>query len=389
MGVFMDFELTEEQKLFKNSVREFVEREIIPIANEIDAKDEIPSELWRKIADMGYFGLRYPEEYGGSAYDVLTFCLFCEEFARGSLAVAFQATMQAFQSTDFIFKYGTEEQKQRWLVPAIRGEKRGAFSVTEPGAGSDLGAMETLATEEGDYYLLNGRKTWVTGGPLADFYVIGAMSDKSKGFDGIDFFVVERGTPGFKIGREIPKFGMKGLKECELMLENCKVPREVALAGFRKGNGAKYLRGILAEIRVVTAALGIGLAQAAFEASLEYSKQRVQFGRPIGKFQVIQHKLANLATELEAARMFTYYSAWILDRKGRESREAIKVASMAKNFACEMAQRAVDEARRIYASYGFSSELPVNRYYRDAGALLLGGGTTEINNNIIARELGL
>lgn len=383
----MDFKLTEEQELFKETLRRFVEKEVKPLAPKIDEEDHIPKELWMKFADAGYFGLRYPPEYGGSNCDVSTFCIFCEEVAWSSLSVAFQVTMQAFQSTDFIAKCGDEEVKEKYLVPAIKGEKQGAFAVTEPGAGSDLGAMETTAVRDGDYFILNGRKTWCTGAIYADFFVVGAMTDKSKKFWGIDFFLVDANTPGFKISRDIPKYGMRGLKEAELYLDGARVPAKMALAGV--GAGGKYLQGILAEIRVVTGALALGIARATLEEASSYAKQRIAFGRPIARFQAISHKLATLYTDLQAAKLMVYWAAWNLDKKGRESPEAVMPAAMAKNAACELALRAVDASWRIHGALGFSSETPANRFFRDAGGLYLGGGTTEINNDIIARELGL
>ncbi len=385
----MDFEFTEIQQLFRESTRKFVEKEIKPIADEIDRKDEIPPELFKKIADAGFFGLRYPEEYGGSNADTVTFCIFCEEFARASMSVAFQSTMQAFQSTDFIYKYGSEEIKEEYLVPAIKGEKIGAFALTEPTGGTDLSRLRTTVRVEGDECVITGSKTWVTNGPIADFYIIGAMADKTKGFWGIDFIVVDRKTPGLSIGKKIDKMGMRGLKSCEIALDECKVPLKYALAGIKEGRGGKYLNGILAEIRVITGALGLGLIEAALEDSINFAKERIAFKRPISKFQGISFKIAEIATDLEAAKLFVYYVAWLMDKEGRESPKCVKYAAMAKNFACELAQRAVDYARRIFASLGYSTELPVNRYYRDAGSLLLGGGTTEINNVVIARELGL
>jgi len=297
--------------------------------------------------------------------------------------------MQAFQCTDFINIYGTEEQKQRWLVPAIKGEKRGAFCLTEATGGTDLSRIKTTIKKDEDEVAINGSKTWVTSGPLADFYIVGAMGDPDKGFGGIDFAVVDRGTPGLDVGREITKAGMHGLKNSEIYFRSCRIPKENALAGVKEGKGGAYLNGILAEIRVVTAALGLGLTEAALKASIEYAKQRVAFGRPIAQFQGINFKIATVATDLEAARLITYYAAWLMDQKGRTSGECVKSAAMAKNFACELAQRATDEARRIYGALGFSDEVAVNRYYRDAGALLWGGGTTEVNNYVIARELGL
>jgi alkylation response protein AidB-like acyl-CoA dehydrogenase len=385
----MDFALSETHKSIQKVMKEFTEREIVPLAEEIDRKDEIPAELLKKLSQVGYFGIRYPENYGGINADILAFCLAAEELARGSMSVAFAATMQAFQCTDFIYLYGTEEQKQKWLVPAIKGEKWGAFCLTEPGGGSDLTALTTTIRREGDEYVVNGTKTFVTNGPAADFYIIAVATEKGKGIAGIDFVVVERGNPGLLIGKDIPKSGLRGVKNCELMLDECRVPLENALAGIGEGKGGKYLQGILAEIRVVTAALGLGLTKAALDEGIAYAKQRIAFGRPIGRWQSIGFKLSNIATQLEAAKVFTYYGAWLIQQKGRADREVIKIASMVKNFACELAQKAVDEAMRIYGGYSMSEEMPVNRLWRDAGGLLWGGGTTEINNLIIARELGI
>ena len=312
----MDFGLTETQKLFQKSVRAFVYREILSIADEIDKKDDVPKELWKKMADTGFFGLRYPERYGGTDCDVVTECIFCEEMARGMLSVAFLATMQAFQCTDFINTYGTEEQKHRWLVPAIKGEKRGAFCLTEATGGTDLSRMKTTIKKDGDEVIINGSKTWVTSGPLADFYIVGAIADPDKGFWGIDFAVVDKETPGLEVGREITKPGMHGLKSSEIYFRNCRIPKENALAGVKEGKGGMYLNGILAEIRVVTAALGLGLSEVALKDSIEYAKQRVAFGRPIARFQGINFKIATVATDLEAARLLTYYTAWLMDQKG-------------------------------------------------------------------------
>ena len=239
--------------------------------------------------------------------------------------------------------------------------------------------------------MINGSKTFVTNGPFADWYIVAVVTEESKGkgISGIDFIVVEKGTPGLQIGRTMPKSGLRAVKNCEIMFDECRVPAENALAGVGKGEGGKYLQGILAEIRLVTAAMGLGLTQAALDLSIEYAKQRVAFKRPIGRWQGIGFKISNVATQLEAARLFTYYGAWLMGKKGRTDPEVVKVASMVKNFACELAQKAVDEAMRIYGGYSMFEEMPVNRLWRAAGGLLWGGGTTEINNIIIARQLGL
>ncbi|RLI26357.1 MAG: acyl-CoA dehydrogenase [Candidatus Hecatellales archaeon] len=391
----MDFELDEAQKSVQKIMREFTEREVIPLAEEIDRKQEIPLQLMKKLADIGYFGMRYPEKYGGTGLDTVSECIAIEELARGSLSVAFAATMQAFQCTDFIYLFGSEEQKQEWLVPAIKGEKFGAFCLTEPGGGSDLSMLKTTVRVEGDECVINGTKTFVTNGPMADWYITAVMAVKEKGFWGIDFVVVPKGTPGLIIGKNIPKSGLRGVKNCELMYDECRVPLKNALAGIGEGKGGAYLQGILAEIRLITGALGLGLTQAALDVAVEYAGERVAFGQPISRWQGISFKIATIATELEAARVFLYYAAWLMSKKikevgafkGRMDPQVVKISSMAKNFACELAQRAVDEAMRIHGGYSMSEEMPVNRLWRDAGGLLWGGGTTEINNIIIVREI--
>jgi alkylation response protein AidB-like acyl-CoA dehydrogenase len=379
----MNFQLSEEQQLFRRSVAEFVDKEIVPLAAKIDEEGQFPTELFQKVGKLGYFGVRYPEEYGGAGGDEVMFTLLCEELARGSLSLAASVSMQCLMGTNFIYRFGTEEQRQRLLVPAIRGGKMGVICMTEPDAGSDLGSIKTIAVRDGDGWVLNGQKTWVTNATRADFFTVAAKTDPEAGFKGIDMFLVERDRPGVSVGRDIPKMGVRAQETAELILEDCHLPAENLFG--EEGTGFRNLQAILAQIRTMMGALSLGLARAALEAGAQYARERVQFGRPIAKFQAISHKLADMATELEASRWLVYRSAWLID----QGKADMKAASMAKLFASEMANRLADESTRILASYGFAMEYDVQRYFRDARLLLLGGGTSEILRTIISREMGL
>jgi butyryl-CoA dehydrogenase len=379
----VDFSLSEEQELLRRSVADFVDGEVVPAAARIDEEGQFPNWLFQKTAELGYLGLRYPEEYGGSGGDNVMFALMCEELARGAMSLAASVSMQCLMGTDFIYRFGTEEQRQRLLVPAIRGEKMGVIAMTEPDAGSDLGAIKTIALSDGEHYILNGRKIWVTNARLADFFTVAAKTDPERGFKGIDMFLVERDSPGLSIGGDIDKMGIRGQSAAEMILEDCRVPAE-NLFGER-GTGFSNLRGILAEIRIMMGALSLGLGRAALEAGVRYAQERVQFGRAIVGFQAISHRLVDMATQLEAARLMVYRAASALDSGKRD----MKLASMAKLFASEMANQVADGTSRIFASYGFATEYPAQRYFRDARFLLLGGGTSEILRGIIAHEMGL
>ena len=377
----MDFTPTEEEKLFRKTVATFVEKEVIPFADELEKKGEFPSSLFKRAGDLGYFGLRYPSKYGGTETNTVMFCILCEEIARGWLSLAMITAMQSLMGTNFIYRFGTEDHKKQLLVPAIKGKKIAAFALTEPGAGTDLEAIRTTAKKEKNHYILNGTKTWITNAPVADFFTVLAYTDKSKGLKGVNFFLVEKGTPGFLIGKKIEKISVQGGTIAEISFNDCKIPLSNMLGN--DGEGYPQLQGILAEIRVMTGALSIGLARAALEASIKYSQERQQFGRPIGKFQAIRMKLGDLATELEAARLLVYHAAWLIDQK----KSCMKEASMAKLFASEMANRVVDEATRIHGAYGIAEEFPIQRFFRDARFLLYGGGTSEILQLIIGREM--
>ena len=379
----MDFSFSEEQERFRSSVRSFVEREVAPQARDIDEQGQFPHALFRRCAANGYFGMRYPEALGGMGADFLTFCLMVEELAHGSLSLAAAVSMQALMGTEFVHRYGTDDHRTRLLQPALRGEKIGTIAMTEPDFGSDLGGITTRAERTDSGWRITGRKMWITSATIADFFTVAAKTDPQAGFKGVDLFLVERDAPGLQVGRKIEKLGVRASETSELVLDRVEVPPENLLGG--QGTGYRSVGRILGEIRVMTGALALGLGQAALEASLRYADERVQFGKPIGAFQAIAHKIADMGTELEAARGLVYRAAWAIDRAEGEMR----LASMAKLFATETANRIADQCTRIFGSYGFAMEYDAQRYFRDARFLLYGGGTSEILRTVIARELGV
>jgi alkylation response protein AidB-like acyl-CoA dehydrogenase len=379
----MNFALAEEQELFRKSVRGFVEKEVAPMAAQLDEQGEFPMALFRRCGQLGYFGLRYPEAVGGLGADFTTFCLMAEEMARGSLSLAAVVSMQCLMGTDFVYRFGTDDHKTLLLAPALRGEKIGTIAMTEPDFGSDLGGITTRAVPADDGWILTGRKMWITSATVADFFTVAAKTDPEAGFKGIDLFLVEKGMPGLSVGKRIEKMGVRASETSELILENVRLPAANLLG--RQGTGFKSLGAILAEIRAMTGALALGLAQAALEASIRYSHERAQFGKPIAAYQAIAHKIAEMGTQLEAARGLVYRAAWQIDT----GKPDMKLAAMAKLFATEMANKAADECTRIFGSYGIAMEYEAQRYFRDARFLLYGGGTSEILRGIIAKELGV
>jgi len=379
----VDFQFSPEHLAFQESVADFVAREVTPrIA--MEERQTLDLELFQRIGALGYFGLRYPEEYGGANGDALMFALMLEEFARGYLSLAAAVMMQCLMGTTFIFRYGSEEQKQRLLVPAIRGEKIGTIAMTEPNAGSDLGAITTRATRDGDEYILTGTKTFITSATRADFFSIAAKTNPDAGFKGIDMFLVEKGMPGLAVSKKIPKVGVVASETAEITLDGVRVPKE-NLFGGKEGSGFPALRATLNEIRVMTGALGIGLARAARDEALRYSQERSAFGHKIGDFQAIQHKLADMEVGIETSRWMVYYAAWLLDQK----RACNKEAAIAKLFPTEHAAKCADEATRVFGAYGMAMEMTPQRLYRDSRFLLYGGGTGELLKNIIAKEMGM
>lgn len=372
------------EELLRKTISQFVDNELIPVAREIDEKDEFPWEMFKEVGALGAYGIRYPKESGGAGGNNTMFCIMCEELARGSMAVAAFTAMQCLMGTNFIFRFGTEEHKKKFLIPAIKGEKVVAFALTEPEAGTDLfGGVLTTARKVKDGYLINGMKTWITNAPYADCFTVLCQTDKSKGVKGLNFFLIEKDNPGLSVSPKFNKLGTKGTDVSELAFDNCYIPLQNQLGA--EGKGITNLVAILAEIRTMTAALSLGLARAAFDASLQYANERVQFGRPIGKFQAIQMKIGTMATEIEASKLLLYNTTRLLD----QGKKCMKEASMAKYFISEVACRAADEATRILGAYAYSMEYPVQRFYRDSRFLLYGGGTSEILQIIIAKEVGL
>jgi alkylation response protein AidB-like acyl-CoA dehydrogenase len=376
----MDFSLTKEQQFFRVQVRKAVRELVQPAADGIDKENRFPGELFRRFGSLGYYGIRYPESLGGMAGDSLSFTILAEELGWASVAFAAIVTMQCLMGTDFLYRYGTAEQKERLLIPAIRGEKIGTIAFTEPDCGSDLGAITTRAVREGDEWVLSGRKLWITSGEVADFVTVAATTDPSKRIEGIAFFLVEKGTPGFSVGQRIAKMSVRGSLTAELVFDGCRIPAGNLFG--TEGQGANQLDAILSEIRIMIAGLGLGLARAAYGAGLVYARQREAFGRPIGDFQLLQEKIAEMSLRIETVRLLTYYAATLKDQGQRARKEA----AMAKFHATETAAFVVDQTTRIFGAYGIAEEYPAERFFRDARFLLYGGGTSEILKTLIAKE---
>ena len=374
----MDFELSEEQKLLRDALARFSDEQIRPCAAEIDEAGEFPRDLFMKLADLGFFGLRYPESLGGTEVDLVSYCLALSEVARGSLSLGAVAAMQSLMGTHFLYAHGDAAIHDRLLRPAIRGEKIGAFCITEPDAGSDLSAISTSAEKAEGGYRLNGQKTWITSAPVADFFTVFARTGEDKQ---LTVFLVEKDFPGLVVGRAIDKMGCRASLTSEVFLDDCFVPMDHRLG--EEGEGESSLRKILNEIRIITGALALGVARAALDDALQYAAERRQFGKPINRFQAIQMQLAEMGTDLEAATHLVHYAAWLKDNDKPCGREA----AMAKLFATERAVDICDKATRILGSYGFAMEFAVQRYFRDIRFTLYGGGTSEILKTLIARQL--
>jgi len=377
----LDFALSEEQEFFRQNVVKMVDDLVVPRAREIDQKDEFPRDLWERVAGLGYLGLRYPAETGGMNADNLTCALFYEEITRGSVGFAQSVIMNMLMGTDLVFRFGTPALRERCFLPAIRGGKIATICFTEEQSGSDLGGTLTRARKEGGGWVINGKKTWITNGPLADFATVAAKTDPEKGLRGLSFFLVEKGTPGFGPGQNIPKLGCRGTVTGELILDNVVVPAENLLGG--EGEALAVLEGLLDQIRIMTGAMACGVAEAAFREAVRYARERVAFGQPIGKNQLIRAKVADMAGSLEAARLMVHKAAWLKDR-GRDARNN---AALAKVFAVEACLSIVDETTRILGAYGFAEEFDAVRHLRDARFLLYGGGTHEILRNFAGRNI--
>lgn len=375
----MDFDLTDEQRQVQATFARFCDERIIPQAAAIDEAHAFPRELFGELAELGFFGMRYPPEAGGLGVDLVTLCLALEEIARGSMSLAGCVTMQSLMGTKFLEMLGSDDIRQRLLVPALAGERIGGICMTEPNAGSDLGGIATTAVKVPGGWRLNGQKMWVTSAPVADFFTVFAKAGEARK---LTIFLVERGFKGLKIGKAIPKMGVWALPTSELAFEDCEVP-DSHLLSREIGDGEAHLRKLLAEIRIVTGALALGGARGALEEAVRYAGERQQFGKPINRYQAIQMKLAEMATDLEAARRLVHYAAWAKDA----GRPHHKEAAMAKLFASEAAAGICDKAARVLASYGYSMEFAVQRHLRDIRFTLIGGGTSEILKLVIAKEV--
>jgi short-chain 2-methylacyl-CoA dehydrogenase len=381
----MDFELTPEQIGFRDTVRQFADKEVRPIAEELDAKGEFHYALVPKMAELGLFGLIFPEKYGGLGVDTLTYSLVLEELARVDSSVAATVAGQVNLCGDLIYRLGTEAQRDKWLRPLIRGEALGAFGLTEPSAGSDAGGTKTKAERIGDNWVINGSKCFISnaGTRMREIVVIAAVTGlDQRGKKLISALVVESRTPGFRAGKQYRKLGWRSSATAELIFEDCRIPNENLLGV--EGQGFKQFLETLNLGRIAIASLGVGLAQGCLEMALAYAKQREQFGQPISKFQAIQFKLADMAVKVELARLITHKAAALRDRGKPFAREA----AMAKLYAAEIATQVSHQAIQIHGGSGFMDDCPVSRFYRDARILEIGEGTSEIQRLVIARHLG-
>jgi len=377
----MDFRATDEQALLRRTVREFAETEMRPHVREWDQEQHFPVELMPKLAALGLLGIQFPEQYGGAGMAALDYCICLEELARVDPAVALSVAAHNGLCSSHIFLFGSEAQKQRYLTPLARGEKIGGWGLTESTSGSDAAGMRTTATRAGDCWVLNGAKTFTTHGRVADTMVVMAVTDRAAGSKGVSAFIVERGTPGMTPGKKEDKLGMRASDTSEVLYENCRVPASQLLG--EEGRGFVDTMQVLDAGRIGIAALAVGLAQGAYEASVSYARERRAFGKTIGAFQAIQWKLADAATKIEAARLLTYRAAYLKQHGARTTLES----SMAKLYASEIAVRVAEDAVQIHGGYGFVKDYPAEKYFRDVKLTTIGEGTSEIQRLVIARQL--
>jgi alkylation response protein AidB-like acyl-CoA dehydrogenase len=371
------------QQLIVSSVREYIERKVIPVAHQFEHEDKYPHEIVDGIKDLGLFGCNVPEGYGGLGLSNVTFAMIVEELSRGWMSLVGPIGTHSV-ICDIIFRFGTEEQKREFLPALASGERRGGLALSEADAGTDVQRISTTATRKGEGYLINGSKMWITNGRYGNTFVLAAKTDSKVDppYKGISAFIIEKGAEGFRVGRDIDKLGYRGVETCELFFDNCFVSAK-NLIGLREGEGFKQIMTGLESERINVAARGIGLAKAAFEDAIHYAQQRHTFGKPICEHQTIQNMLAEMGTKIEAARLLVYSAA---EKKDRGERCDLEVG-MAKLFATETAQEVALEALRIHGGAGYSKDLRVERYYRDAPLLIIGGGTNELQRLIIARGL--
>ena len=377
----LSFELSEDHLMIRDSVRDFADRHIAPTVIERDMSKKFPHDIVKMLADQGLMGIYHKEEYGGAGFDTISFCLALEEIGRWDASLGLTVASHTSLGSGHIALAGNHDQKTKYLTPLARGEKLAAWCLTEPGSGSDSSGMKTTAIREGDHYIINGTKTFITQGSVGHVYVVLAKTDPDKGTKGISTFIVERDMNGVKPGEPMHKLGMNSSDTTEVVFDNVKVPAENLLG--EEGRGFIDTMKVLDGGRIGIGALSVGIARGALEESMKYAKERKQFGKSIGDFQAIEHKMVNMAVEIDAARLLVHRAAWLKDH----GKPFTKEASMAKLFASEAAERATLDAVQIHGGYGYTKEYHVERFMRDMKLMTIGEGTSEIQRLILAREL--
>jgi alkylation response protein AidB-like acyl-CoA dehydrogenase len=383
----VDFSLTEEQQQLQRSVREFAHAEIAPHVMEWDEASRFPAELLPKLAELGLLGVIFPEKYGGAGLGYIEYVIAIEELSRVDGSIGLIVAAHNSLCTNHIFKFGTEAQREKYVVPLAQGKKLGCWSLTEPEAGSDASGTRTLAVRGNGVWILNGAKTFTTNGHYADVCVAMALTDRDKGSHGISAFLIEKGTPGFRPGKKENKLGMRASDTSEVIFSDCRIA-EANLLG-EQGQGFINSLQVLDGGRISIAALALGMAEGAWQAATKYAKERKQFGKPIADFEAIQFKLADMATEIAASRMLVYHAAWLADRSLAmgDSIRFTRESSMAKLYASEAAVRVANEAVQIFGGYGFIKDYPAEKFYRDVKLCTIGEGTSEIQRLVIARHI--
>ena len=382
------FSLSDEHKMIRDAARDFAQNEIVPIAAEFDESGEFPHKTIKKMGEMGFMGIEVPEEYGGANMDTLAYVLALEEICKADASHGVIMSVNNSLYCHGIMKFGTEELRKKYITPIASGKAIGAYSLTEPQSGSDAGTMKSRATRDGDHYILNGRKSWVTSGPVADYFVVFMMTDPSKKQKGVSAFLVEGNTPGLIRGKKEPKLGIRASATSELIFEDCRVSAENLLG--KEGEGFKIAMTVLDAGRIGIATQALGIAEAAYEAARQYAVTREAFGHPIGSFQGTGFKIADMKTRIEASRMLIYNAALTKERAKKSKERYSLEAAMAKLFASETAMFVTHQAVQIHGGMGYSKELPVERYFRDAKITEIYEGTSEIQRLVISRsELGI
>jgi alkylation response protein AidB-like acyl-CoA dehydrogenase len=376
----VDFAFTEDQQLLRDTVAEFARTEILPHVMDLDEKQEFPREIMAKAADLGLLGILFPEEYGGVALGYMEYAIAVEELSRVDGSVGISVAAHNGLCSNHIYRFGSDEQKAKWLKPLATGEWIGGWSLTEPTAGSDAGGTRTVAVEDGDHWILNGAKTFCTHGTVGDAVVVFAVTDKDKGKKGISAFVIKQGTPGFKPGKKENKMGLRASDTSEVIMTDCRIPADQLIG--QRGSGFVDAMQILDGGRISIAALALGMARGAYDAAVKYAQQREQFGKPIAAFQAIQFMLADMATKIDAAALLVYRAAWMKDN----GQNVTQQSAMAKLFASEIGVEVADKALQIFGGYGYVKDFPVEKFYRDMKLCTIGEGTSEIQRLVIARE---